>query len=86
MLAVRLGPAASIQYDLSRVSYRTANELYRKFETNIPRNETARPRFLFLHSCTVPVSDLHIPVIGLFILLQQKGGPIVGIYKSLSDT
>ena len=24
--------------------------LYRKFETNIPRNETARPRSQFLHS------------------------------------
>ncbi len=29
----------------------TANTLYRKFETNIPRNETARPRSQFLHSC-----------------------------------
>ncbi len=25
--------------------------LYKKFETNIPRNETARPRSYFLHSC-----------------------------------
>ncbi len=25
--------------------------LYRKFETSIPRNETAGPRFQFLHSC-----------------------------------
>jgi hypothetical protein len=29
----------------------TANALYRKFETDIPRNETARPRSQFLHSC-----------------------------------
>jgi hypothetical protein len=29
----------------------TAKTLYRKFETDIHRNETARPRFLFLHSC-----------------------------------
>jgi hypothetical protein len=29
----------------------TAKTLYRKFETNIPRNETARPRFQFPHSC-----------------------------------
>ncbi len=29
----------------------TAKTLYRKFETNIPSNETARPRSLFLHSC-----------------------------------
>jgi hypothetical protein len=26
-------------------------DTYRKFETNIPRNETARPRSQFLHSC-----------------------------------
>ncbi len=25
--------------------------LYRKYETNIPRNKTARPRSKFLHSC-----------------------------------
>jgi hypothetical protein len=25
--------------------------LYRKFETNIPKNETARPCSQFLHSC-----------------------------------
>jgi hypothetical protein len=29
----------------------TAKKLYRKFETNIPINETARPRSQFLHSC-----------------------------------
>jgi hypothetical protein len=27
------------------------NALYQKFETNIPRNETARPHAQFLHSC-----------------------------------
>ncbi len=36
----------------------------------------------------VSVSDLYIPTIGLPILLQEKkiGGPIVGIYKSLTDS
>ncbi len=29
----------------------TANALYRKFETNISRNEIARPHSQFLHSC-----------------------------------
>ncbi len=29
----------------------TANTLYQKFEKNIPRNETARTRSQFLHSC-----------------------------------
>ncbi len=48
----------------------TANTLYRKFETNISRVETARPRSQFLHS--VSVSDLYISTIGPPILLQQK--------------
>ncbi len=30
---------------------RTAKTVYRKFETNIPRNETARPQAQFLHEC-----------------------------------
>jgi hypothetical protein len=29
----------------------TANTLYRKFETNISRNETVRPSSQFIHSC-----------------------------------
>jgi hypothetical protein len=28
-----------------------ANALYRKFKTNIPRNETAQPRSQFLYLC-----------------------------------
>jgi hypothetical protein len=34
----------------------------------------------------VSVSDLYIPTIGLHILLQKISGPILGIYKSLTDT
>ncbi len=34
----------------------------------------------------VSVSDLYIPTINLPILLQIKCGPILGIYKSLTDT
>ncbi len=34
----------------------------------------------------VPVSDLYIPTIDLPILLQKICGPILGIYKSLTDT
>jgi hypothetical protein len=34
----------------------------------------------------VPVSDLYIPTIDLPILLQEICGPIMGIYKSLTDT
>jgi hypothetical protein len=36
----------------------------------------------------VPVSDLYIPKIGLPILLQENrkiGGPILGMYKLLTD-
>jgi hypothetical protein len=33
----------------------------------------------------VSVSDLFIPTIGLSILLQEICGPILGIYKSLTD-
>jgi hypothetical protein len=31
------------------------------------------------------VSDLYITIIGLPILLQEKCGPILGIYKSLAE-
>ncbi len=48
---------------------------YHKFETNIHRNETARPCSHFLHSLLA----IYIPRIGLHILLQQIGKPIVGI-------
>ena len=33
----------------------------------------------------VSVSDSYIPTIGPYILLQKMGGPIEGIYKSLTD-
>ncbi len=33
---------------------------------------------------TISVSDLYIPTIGLPILLQEIGGPMAGIYKSLT--
>ncbi len=58
--------------------------LYRKFETNIPRNETARPRPNFcIH---VSLSDLYIPMIDPAILLYWACGPIVGMYISFTDT
>jgi hypothetical protein len=54
------------------------------FKTNIPRNETARPRPQFLHSCIcerfIYSHDRSTNAI------QQIGGPIVGIYKSFTDT
>ncbi len=41
-----LGPFFSSSYSMDH----TAKTLYRKFETNIPRNETAQPRSRFPHS------------------------------------
>ncbi len=50
----------------------TAKTVYRKFETNNPKNETARPQSnSYIH---VTVRDLNIPTIGLPILLQENRG------------
>jgi hypothetical protein len=67
-----------------RLIAKTSN---RKLVTTIPRNETVRPRMQFLHSCTVSLSDLYIttPSDRLFCCIKISG-PIVGIYKSLTDT
>jgi hypothetical protein len=57
----------------------TANALYRKFETSIPRNETARPRSQFQHLC----------ICQLFIYSHDRStcfAAIFGICKSLTDT
>jgi hypothetical protein len=59
----------------------TANELYRKFKTNIPRNETVRPRSQFSHSCNLGIYIL--PRLGPQTHYSKISGPIVGIYKSL---
>jgi hypothetical protein len=64
----------------------TAKNQYRKLETNtvFPEKELRgySPNF-HIH---VSVSDLYILTIDLPILLQGICGPIVGIYKSLTDT
>ncbi len=62
---------------LRLVWHYTAKNLYRKFETNIHS-----PNF-HIH---VSVSDLYIPTIDLPILLHEICGPILRIYKSLTDT
>jgi hypothetical protein len=61
----------------------TANALYRKFKTNIPRNETARPCSQFLYSCIC--EHLYNPTISPQTHHGKIGRPIVGIYKSLTD-
>ncbi len=62
----------------------TAKTKYRNFETNIPRKGISGPQSQFPHSSSV--SDLYIPTIGLPILLEELCGPILGLYKSLTDT
>ncbi len=62
----------------------TAKTKYRKFEQIFPEKELrGYSTSSYIH---VSVSDLNIPLIGLPILLQDKGGPILGIYRSLTDT
>jgi hypothetical protein len=62
----------------------TAKTKCRKFKTNIPRKGISglSPNF-HIH---VSVSELYIPAMGLPFLLEEKFGPILGIYKSLTDT
>jgi hypothetical protein len=62
----------------------------------LQRHNTENPKQIFpekelcglIPNCRihVSVSDLCIPTIGLPILLQEICGPILGIYKSLTDT
>ncbi len=49
-----------------------------------PENETARPRSQFLHSC-ICERFIYIHTIRQPFLLYCVCGPIVGIYKSLTD-
>jgi hypothetical protein len=54
------------------------------------RNKYSQKKKLCAHSPNfhihVSVSDLYIPTIDLPILLQEICGPILGIYKSLTNT
>ncbi len=62
----------------------TAKTKCRKFEKNIPgkENRGLSPNF-HIHA---PVSELYIPTMGLPFLLEEICGPILGIYKWLTDT
>jgi len=52
-LAVEKGGGGQLKASplISQLFLCTAKTLYRKFETNIPRNETMRLHSKFLHSC-----------------------------------
>ncbi len=69
-------------------SVHTAKNQFRIFETNIPGKGNARPQSQFPHSRVCERFILYIPSIELPIpiLLHVICGPILGIYKSLTDT
>ncbi len=61
--------------------------LQTRSDLRIPRNETAQVHSLVLNLTNhISVNYLYILTISPFILLQQIGGSILGIYKSLTDT
>jgi hypothetical protein len=70
-------------FAISLLSY-TAKKQYRKFETIIPRKETARlqflPTFMFLWAIFI------FPWSICLFSCRKIGGPAVGIYISLTDT
>jgi hypothetical protein len=63
----------------------TAKKKCQKFETNIPRKGISGPESQFPHSC-VCERIIYISTIGPPFLLEEICGPILGIYKSLTDT
>ncbi len=76
-----MGDASTITKMVCR---HTAKTQYRKLETNIPRTGITNlsPNF-HIH---VSVSAFYISTIGMPILLEEIYGPILRIYKSLTDT
>ncbi len=55
-----------------------------KFETNIPRKGITGPQSQFPHSCVC--ERIIYSTMGLPFLLKEICGPILGIYKWLTDT
>ncbi len=76
--------SCSISFSLNSFLTYTAKTKCLKFETNIPRKGISGPQPQFhIH---VSVNELYIPTMGLPYLLEEICGPILGIYKSLTDT
>ena len=65
-------------------SRHTAKKQYRKFVTNIPRKGIAWRQSKFPHH--VYASELYFPTIDLLFCRRKLCGPILKIYKSLTDT
>jgi hypothetical protein len=66
------------------MAHHTAKTHYRKFETNISRKRLCGlSPYFHIH---VSVSDLYIPRSVCLFCCRKICGPILGIYKSLTDT
>ncbi len=82
-----LGEYANIGHQLlttRKVNFSTT--LKRKSHLCIPRKGIVRPQSQFSHSCVCEQFIQYIPRIGPHIFLQHDSRPILGIYKSLTDT
>jgi hypothetical protein len=64
----------------------TAKTKCRNFETNIPRKGISGSQSQFPHSCVCERFIYSIPTISLPIRLEELCRPILGLYKSLTDT
>jgi hypothetical protein len=64
----------------------TAKKKYRIFESNITRKGISGSQLGPNFHIHASVSDLYISTISLPILLEEICRPILGLYKSLTDT
>jgi hypothetical protein len=69
---------------LKKISSYTAKTKCRKFETNIPRKGISGPQSQFPHSCVCERNIYSHD--GSAFLLEEICGPILGLYKSITDT
>jgi hypothetical protein len=68
-------------------AYYTAKNQYENLKQMFPEKELRRqPQSQYPNSRVFERFILHIPTIDLPILLQEICGPILGIFKSLTDT
>ncbi len=83
--AAQNGGWECVRGDSESVDVFTAKTKCRKFETDIPRNGISGSQSQFPHSC-VCERIMYIPTMGLPFLLEEICRPILGIYKSLTQT
>ncbi len=69
---------------INSTTYRPhCKDIYQKFETSIPRKGIARPQSPFMSLSTI---YKFARLVCLFCSCRKIGGPILGIYRSLTDT